>query len=528
MSTPDLRTQLSTLRKRRGVVKGSITRLRTRLAELERAPDSPGTLEAAKQSLDKLEALDREFKDHHLSIVDITEGEESLAAEQDALDTHDDEAAQLGLRLRKLISLCSSPSKADARKVPHKRLTHIQRALSSITAALSSLPSGSDGIVLLRQYEEQLSEFKTELGDIRNSLYALDLEDSDELSTLQVTVEQAVFDRSLDVRISLLSHDTSSASSPGSKGLKLPKIEVPTFDGNLLHWTTFWEQFDVSVHSKSGISDAEKLVYLQHALKGGTAKQAIEGLSRSGDHYAEAVQCLKDRYNHPCLIHEAHVRMIVDAPALKDGSGKELRRLHDVVQQHLRALRSLGHDPPGSFITSLLELKLDTTTMFEWQRHSQSSVDVPHYDDLLKFLNLRAQASESSASETNRKTFRNDTSRTKGQFLGKSVTSFTASVDTSVNCVACKRDKHPLYACAKFKALSHEDMLSLVKSNGLCLNCMRHGHHAKNCNSAHRCKHQRPHHTLLHVEPKGETPPPENTSTTHVSITMLPWVYHLR
>jgi len=219
-----------------------------------------------------------------------------------------------------------------------------------------------------------------------------------------------------------------------------------------------------------------------------------------------------------CLCHQAHVRMIVDAPALKDGSGKELRRLHDVVQQHLRALKSLGHDPPGSFITSLLELKLDTTTMFEWRRHSQSSVDVPHYDDLLKFLNLRAQASESSASETNQKKFGNDTSRTKGQFFGKSVTSFTASVDTSVNCVACKRDKHPLYACAKFKALSHEDMLSLVKSNGLCLNCMRHGHHAKNCNSAHRCKRcQRPHHTLLHVEPKGETLPSENTSITHVS-----------
>jgi len=53
--------------------------------------------------------------DHHLSIVDITKGEESLAAEQDALDTHDDEAAQLGLHLRKL---CSSPSKADAQKVP--------------------------------------------------------------------------------------------------------------------------------------------------------------------------------------------------------------------------------------------------------------------------------------------------------------------------------------------------------------------------------------------------------------------------
>ena len=48
------------------------------------------------------------------------------------------------------------------------------------------------------------------------------------------------------------------------------------FDDNLPHWTTFWEQFDVAVHSRSGLMNVEKLVYLQHAIKGGLAKQAIE------------------------------------------------------------------------------------------------------------------------------------------------------------------------------------------------------------------------------------------------------------
>jgi hypothetical protein len=52
-------------------------------------------------------------------------------------------------------------------------------------------------------------------------------------------------------------------------------------------------------------------------------------------------------------------------------------------------------DPDPSFITSLVELKLNPTTLFEWQKKSQSTVDeVPHYNDHLEFLNLRAQASE--------------------------------------------------------------------------------------------------------------------------------------
>ena len=91
------------------------------------------------------------------------------------------------------------------------------------------------------------------------------------------------------------------------------------------------------------------------------------------------MECLRARYDRPRLIHQTHVRSILEAPALKDGSGKELRRLHDVTQQHLRALKAMGHEPPGAFITSVLELKLDTNTMFEWQRHGQDSTDVPHY-----------------------------------------------------------------------------------------------------------------------------------------------------
>lgn len=38
--------------------------------------------------------------------------------------------------------------------------------------------------------------------------------------------------------------------------------------------------------------------------------------------------------------------------------------------------------------------------MFEWQKHSSGSSDVPHYRDL---LNLRAQASENSVSDSSKR-----------------------------------------------------------------------------------------------------------------------------
>ena len=36
-----------------------------------------------------------------------------------------------------------------------------------------------------------------------------------------------------------------------SHAVKLPMIDVPTFNGELLHWQTFWEQFNISVDSRS-------------------------------------------------------------------------------------------------------------------------------------------------------------------------------------------------------------------------------------------------------------------------------------
>ena len=265
-----------------------------------------------------------------------------------------------------------------------------------------------------------------------------------------------------------------------SKGVKLPKLDVPKFDGNILNWRSFWEQFCVAVHDRTYLSDSEKLVYLQQSLKGGSAKSAIEGLSRSGEYYAEAIECLQARYNRPRLIHQTHVRMILEAPQLVEGSGKELRKLHDTVQQHLRALKAMDCEAPGPFVTSVLELKLDPTTMFEWQKHSQESAAVPHYNELLEFINLRVQASASLPVCRRGTTPSNASSNKKPSLLHKPITSFaTNASDPSPNCVVCKTEKHPLYTCQQFKLLPHDPKIDMLKTNGFCMNCLKPGHFIK-------------------------------------------------
>ena len=74
---------------RRGVIRSSITRLANRLSVLESKSPDQDTLEAAQQTLQRLNDLQAEFKLLHVEVVDVIEDEKALEKEQ-VFDTVDD------------------------------------------------------------------------------------------------------------------------------------------------------------------------------------------------------------------------------------------------------------------------------------------------------------------------------------------------------------------------------------------------------------------------------------------------------
>ena len=141
----------------------------------------------------------------------------------------------------------------------------------------------------------------------------------------------------------------------------------------------------------------------------------------------------------------------------------------------MRALQAMKYDSLESFVSSVIELKLDRSSMFAWQNHSKDQREVPSYTDVLAFIDLRARASENIARDDDRK-----------HDSGKKSTVNLYVVNIHDSCVACK-GKHQLHKCRDFRGISHDWKTAIVKKNALCMNCLRPGHFLKNCPIEQRC-----------------------------------------
>ena len=104
----------------------------------------------------KLEALDLEYKGYHYAVIDLIDDEGELGNEQDALDEHDDNIANLAICVDKLIDACSSHSSGPTnfRTVQQRKLQHLEKGLLSVHDAITALDGGAGDICRLQQHQE--------------------------------------------------------------------------------------------------------------------------------------------------------------------------------------------------------------------------------------------------------------------------------------------------------------------------------------------------------------------------------------
>lgn len=79
--------------------------------------------------------------------------------------------------------------------------------------------------------------------------------------------------------------------------VKLPALSIPTFDGNELEWTTFYDTFSSLVDQNASIPKINKMHYLRDSLKG-DAFRSISKLPASEVNYDIAWKLLQEQYHN--------------------------------------------------------------------------------------------------------------------------------------------------------------------------------------------------------------------------------------
>ena len=275
--------------------------------------------------------------------------------------------------------------------------------------------------------------------------------------------------------------------------LQAPKVDLPTFKGDLMQYHIFMRAFDDNV--ERAISDPSSKLARLVQLCTGEAARVIQGCTLMSPErgYVRVRQLLKDRYGDEFVIAELWGQRL-----LNTSTRMSLREFADELRagyESLDALDALDELQTQGNLSEIIK-KLPGYLQNKWRdvvrRLKVHEHRRPDLQDVVEYV-------EEAAAVASDPVYGN-----QGQKLERNPASTRAAYATSASspCPVCEKEGHEALSCKKFIALQPEDHLQTAIRLKLCFVCLKRGHITQNCTSKMRCKAEdceRMHATMLHA-----------------------------
>jgi hypothetical protein len=188
---------------------------------------------------------------------------------------------------------------------------------------------------------------------------------------------------------------TLTVNQPATCQVKLPSVELPSFDGTISKWLHFRDTFDSLVNKNQTLSNVQEVHYLIASLKS-EAKNLIANLPITHDNFLIAWELITQRCNNIKLITITHVKQLLQLPQVKRNDAATLRHLFNYVSSNMNAIQELSlktstHD---LILNHLLLSVLDAETHKEWELQTSTQPDIPPTAEVIEFLEARCKALE--------------------------------------------------------------------------------------------------------------------------------------
>ena len=319
-------------------------------------------------------------------------------------------------------------------------------------------------------------------------------------------------------------HDTSGATPLHNPShivprVKLPKLSIKKFNGDLTKWVTFWDAFNSSIHANPTLTSVDKFNYLVSFLES-SAAEAIAGLSLTAANYTEAVSILRKRFGNSQLIVNRHMEALLAITTVSSHHDvRGLRKLYDAVESHVRCLRSLGvsADSYGGLLTSVLVNKLPSEIKLVISR--VMTEERWELDRLMKVLEEEVNVRERAGANQDTSNRRKPPFRSSASAL---VAGSSGANSAGITCTYCGKG-HTSATCGTVTDVSARK--EVLRKEGRCYVCLRKNHVVRECRSTLSCKKCRGRHHVSICSrnssqgrrPSQQPPPnpPAETPTSH-------------
>lgn len=319
------------------------------------------------------------------------------------------------------------PSLRRKRTIAYKRLT---KALE-IGILATTDPSKRD---LFFSYHQEIKQIAANFEDVHSTILdILSDSESDTDTEIQERFDEMYYEV-LSIYRNLTKNDSPQPHSCSSSNIRLPKIVLPSFNGNIKKWPEYFDTFNALIHNSTSLSDTEKFHYLISSLSG-EALSVVKTFPMTHEHYRSAYEALTARYKSKrdlaftCWRDILHINF-------KCNNGHEFRKSLDLMEENLCILKTINLPvSQWDFILVYHILsKLDSDIRRDFEE-KYSEYELPSYEQLKGFLQSKCEA-------LLRDTHFSESSKTKSFQKISSVPTQPKRINTSHTLVAaCDRSR---------------------------------------------------------------------------------------
>ena len=119
---------------------------------------------------------------------------------------------------------------------------------------------------------------------------------------------------------SLVRGAPSPAVFASAHNIRLPKLNIRPFNGELTAWITFWDSYKAAIHENPALSDIDKFNYLRSLLER-SALDAVSGLTLTAANYREAIQILEKHFGNKQQIVANHTDVLLNIEGVSSPNG---------------------------------------------------------------------------------------------------------------------------------------------------------------------------------------------------------------